>query len=109
MVNIQRNRPRDKSREDKRKKSLIYSFLVNNEKITICRTMYLHTLSISEQFIKTAQSKDGSSGLVINDQRGKHEPVNKCPQIIIDSIKTHIEKYPAYISHYSREKTEEKI
>jgi hypothetical protein len=60
-------------------------------------------LSISEQFVKTAQLKGGKSGLVSDDQRGKHIPSKKCNLRIITDIKNHIDKYPPYSSHYSRE------
>jgi hypothetical protein len=51
--------------------------------------MYLNTLSISEQFVKTPQLKDERSGLVFDDQRGKHIPCNKCDLSIITNIKKH--------------------
>ena len=107
-VIVQRNRPRDHSRDGKRQKTNIYSFLVNGKKVTICRTMFLNTLSVSEQFVKTAHLKGGNTGLVVGDQRGKHSPANKSDESMIDDVKKHIGKYPAYCSHYSREKTEKK-
>ena len=99
---IQRKKPRDSSREDIRKKSNIYSFFINGKRKIICKTMYLNT--ISEQFVKTAQLKGGRAGLVFDDQRGKHIPSNKCDLSTITNIKNHIDKYPVYSSHYSREK-----
>ena len=89
--------------QDMRNMSNIYSFFINGKRKIICKTMYLNTLSISEQFVKTAQLKGGRSGLVLDDQRGKHIPSNKCDLSIITDIKNHIDKYPAYSSHFSTE------
>ena len=45
--------------------SNIYSFFINCKRKITCKTMYLNTLSISEQFVKTPQLKLGRSGLVL--------------------------------------------
>lgn len=39
------------------------------------------------------------------DLRGKHTPGTKLADSIIDGVKSHIAKYLAYQSHYSRERT----
>ena len=44
--------------------------------------------------------------MLVSDLRVKHKAVNKTPEVIQQQIHEHISKYPAYQSHYSRERTE---
>ncbi|KAJ0177658.1 hypothetical protein K1T71_006531 [Dendrolimus kikuchii] len=83
-----------------RKCTLRYSIPVsegssNIEIVYICKTMFLNTLSISYNFVKTALDKlDQGFGVVAEDRRGKHtnHPV-KIPQTAKES------------SHYTRKET----
>nr|CAI5864024.1 unnamed protein product [Callosobruchus analis] len=45
-----------------------------------------------------------SSGIVTPVKRSKHGPVNKIPEEVRNSVRTHIAKFPTYESHYCREK-----
>lgn len=52
--------------------------------------------------------KKKEGGIVTPDKRGKHEPANKIFEEVRNSVRSHISKFPAYESHYSREKTNRK-
>lgn len=103
-----RSRPRDSSRANERTKSNTYSFTIDNKNTVVCKVFFLNTLSVSESFVRTAQAKTSQVGMVIADQRGRHVAVNKTPEEVVDQIKKHILKYPAYESHYGREKSTKK-
>ncbi|CAH1959018.1 unnamed protein product [Acanthoscelides obtectus] len=105
-VPVQRVRTRTGSRAGKRKYSLRYFFTVNGKKISVCRTFFINTLSISQTSIRFALTKRLSSGVVIPDQRGKHEPPNKIGPEVRNIIREHIQKFPCVDSHYSRNKSQ---
>ncbi|XP_063216836.1 uncharacterized protein LOC134527814 [Bacillus rossius redtenbacheri] len=105
---IRRSRPRDFSRENERTKSNTYSLTIDNKKLVVCKVFFLNTLCISENFVRTAQAKTSEVGMVVADQRGRHVAVNKTPEEIVNDIKRHIRQYPAYQSHYGRERTSKK-
>ncbi|XP_071055447.1 uncharacterized protein [Onthophagus taurus] len=76
-VPVERVRARTGSRAGKRKTSLKYFFSVDGKKFSVCRTYFLNTLNISQTSVRNALSKRQLGGIVIPDQRGKHEPSNK--------------------------------
>lgn len=49
-----------------------------------------------------------SSGITHADNRGMHTSIHKTPQNKIDEIKSHINSFPDYESHYLRRHTEKK-
>ena len=65
--------------------------------------MLLNTLSISNTVVINALKKDKAGGLMEPDQRGKHIPGTKTPEIVSDTIQKHTSSFPTYCSHYSRE------
>lgn len=67
--------------------------------------MFLNTLSIGEKFVKESLEKQLDGGLVAPDQRGKHIPGNKTSDVVVQSVIDHINLYPCYESHYSRQKS----
>lgn len=69
--------------------------------------MFLRTFSITEKYLSTVLNKKlkADSGIVEKDKRGKHPPVNTTPLEVLKSVRSHIEKFPRYESHYSREKS----
>ncbi|XP_046685006.1 uncharacterized protein LOC124370749 [Homalodisca vitripennis] len=104
---IARSRQRDGSRNS-RKNSHTYFLKWDNNFEKVCKQFFLNTLVISETFVKFALLKTQSTGMVEPDHRGKHVPGNKIPETAKDIIRNHISKYPAYESHYSRERTNKK-
>jgi len=72
--------------------------------IRVCKLLFLRTYAISNGRLDRAlraQVKEGGSPHM--DQRGKHAPGNKTEQAVIDEVKQHIESFPKYRSHYSRQ------
>lgn len=94
---------------DRRKFTYKYRLIVNSECIKVCRVMFLNTLCIGEKFLKLSVEKQLDGGLVAPDRRGKHTPANKSPPVVTQSVIDHINMYPNYESHYSREKSKRKF
>lgn len=107
-VPVERVRARTGSRAGKRITSLKYFFSVNGKKVSVCRTYFLNTLNISQTSVRNALSKRQLGGIVIPDQRGKHEPSNKIAANVRNNIREHIQKFPCVESHYSRNKSQRK-
>lgn len=79
--------------------ALHYFFEVHGQRLQICKTFFLNTLSISEMFFMTALSKKYNGGLIEPDQRGKKVPPNKLDEEIRDGIRNHIRMFPTIESH----------
>lgn len=94
---------------DKRKFTFNYTLVNDSKSIKVCKTMFLNTLCIGEKFLKISFEKQLVGGLVAPDQRGKHTPSNKSPPVVIQSVIDHINMYPSYESHYSRQKSARKF
>ena len=107
VIERQVNRPAVNSLQ-KRAKTLEYSFIVENKSIPVCKNYFLRTLSISQTTIYTALKKKDNVGLVKSDKRGKNEISNKLCNLTRQSVREHIMLFPAYESHYGREKTDKK-
>lgn len=92
--------------ESKRNFSRKYSLILNNNEISVCKTMFLNTHGISEQWVTTALSKIGKTGSLEEDRRGKHSTrPNKIDEDITNSIRQHIQLFPLVPSHYTRKKS----
>lgn len=70
----------------------------------VCKLFFIKTLDISQKRYDNVLKKRRDSGVPSTDKRGKHIPSNKTPDDIIESVKQHINSFPKYSSHYSREK-----
>lgn len=68
--------------------------------------MFLNTLCISNLVVLNMLKKVEPGGVIKADQRGRHTPSNKTPNETIHSVHQHINSFPKYESHYSREKSE---
>ena len=80
---------------------------INGEKIRVCKTMFLSTISIGGTVVDTAlKKKNKESGIVMDDQRGKHmNRHNKLPCAVRKNIRKHLNSFPRVESHYLREQT----
>lgn len=72
----------------------------------VCQKFFKKTLCISNKRIQNIVNKKklSVSGVSPRDNRGKKIPANKIPEERVNIIKDHINKYPKYTSHYTREK-----
>ncbi|XP_022824255.1 uncharacterized protein LOC111354868 [Spodoptera litura] len=77
------------------------------EKVYVCKVMFLNTLSISYNFVKTALDKfEKGFGVIEKDCRGKHSnhPI-KIPRTAIESVCSHVKMFQPVESHYTRKET----
>nr|CAI5836087.1 unnamed protein product [Callosobruchus analis] len=63
---------------------------------------------ISQNLVDHALRRTLGGGIIKGDLRKDHIPQNKIPEEIKQGIRDHINKFPYYESHYSREKTSRK-
>ena len=92
-----------KNEESRRKYTRM--FYVSNGAVSerVCKTAFLLIFSISNGRLgRVIEAQAASGGLPHCDQRGKHTPANKTPEERIECVKAHIERFPKYKSHYSR-------
>lgn len=82
-----------------------YHFVVDNQKIIVCKAFYKATLNISDRMIFTVQNKINESGFQLSDMRGKHNSHKKIDPALRLAIKKHIDSIPRIESHYLREQT----
>ncbi|XP_039281706.1 uncharacterized protein LOC111064507 isoform X2 [Nilaparvata lugens] len=88
---------RKRSNSEKRKYTRIYKLGTE----TVCREMFVNTLSISTKRVNTALCKMRSD--TVKDCRGIHKKgTNRIPIEIVEAVKNHINKFPRYKSHYCR-------
>lgn len=89
-------------RKRTRTQSIKYFFIIDSNKIQVCKTFFINTLSISHQTVYTALEKSKPEENFI-DRRGRHENrPRKMPILTEESIIKHIELFPTVESHYVR-------
>lgn len=72
------------------------------EKVNVCRLMFLNTLGVSSFVIHTSTRKTSPGGSIQNDKRGKHGKQPRIDVTVRESIKNHINSFPRIESHYRR-------
>lgn len=83
-----------------------YFFTVENEKIYICKTMFLDTLHITDRSLRTIFEKIAKKNYILPDWRGSNkEKRTKIPVATLQSVKDHINIVPRVESHYVRHDT----
>lgn len=75
--------------------------------VEVCRDTYINTYQISTKRVNTSLKKKRSTQ--IQDERGKSGGKKKVEEETINKIIDHIDKFPRYVSHYSRSETEAKF
>ncbi|XP_052278769.1 uncharacterized protein LOC127877153 [Dreissena polymorpha] len=103
---VKRVRVRDTIIKD-RKMSRNYLFQVNGLNVDVCQQFYKDTLDVSTTTISTALHRAAPHiHTSFPDRRGTHaNRPNKIPDVIIQDIKDHIERFPRVESHYCRQST----
>ena len=72
--------------------------------VRVCKKAFLNMHSVANGRLDRALKAQVDAGGTLHcDQRGRHEPGNKTRPEVIDDIKAHINSFPKYKSHYSRE------
>ncbi|KAK3908150.1 Conopeptide-Ac1 [Frankliniella fusca] len=85
--------------------TLEYSLIYNQTRLTVSKGCFLATLDENDKFVRGLLERRSSTLQVADDARGKHPPANKLPEEVRQGVVSHIRKFPAYISHYSRRHT----
>lgn len=87
-----------------------YHFQIRGENIEVCKKCFLTTFGETNKFIRVIIDKklNTPGSTFVSELRGKHTPGNKLTDTVINDIKTHINLYPAYESHYTRRNTSKK-
>lgn len=73
----------------------------------MCKACFRKTLGETDKFLRVIIEKkiEGPFTVIGPEKRGRHIPVNKIPDGVIDDVKRHIQSFPAYESHYTRRDT----
>src|SRR6218665_3203495 len=81
-------------------RAITYFFTVCQERIKVCKQVFLATLDIGERTVQYAL--DHTVGIARKDGRGKHSPGIKKSTEVHQAICDHIASFPALDSHYCR-------
>ncbi|RVE40000.1 hypothetical protein evm_015350 [Chilo suppressalis] len=88
--------------ESRRNESRSYSFRSNGRVVKVCKVMFLDTLDINEQWVKTALLKQGMGSALESDNRGKNCGRRTLNSDLVANVKEHIQLFPKVPSHYCR-------
>ncbi|CAG5040048.1 unnamed protein product [Parnassius apollo] len=78
-----------------------YYFVVDNEKIRVCKKFFMNTLDVNDRVIRTVfQKRD--LGFIDIEKRGKHGNHKKVDESIKQAVRDHINSIPRIESHYIR-------
>lgn len=104
-VNEKKRTYRKSVGESRRSKTRTYKFPgENNTDKVVCKEFFKQILQVSDGRITRALQCEDCVTTPKLDQRGRHPPHNRTSVENIEAIKSFIEKFPRYISHYSRNK-----
>lgn len=90
--------------QSRRSKTNKYYFTINGERIHVCKKMFLQTLAISEQIVRTSLLKVTEYGTVDNEKRGgrKNETIIEKDEKKRKHAEEHIDRFERVESHYCR-------
>lgn len=76
----------------------------------VCKMFFIKTLDLSvKRYGNVVKPKKvNNAGVSPKDKRGNHVPSNKTDGIVLQKVIQHIESFPKYTSHYSRNKNPSK-
>lgn len=94
----------------KRLYSAKYSFIIDGNKLYVCRKFFLKTLDVSEKLVRLAlQEKTPEGGYGGEDSRGKCRKRDPEFEEKKRQVREHIASYPAVESHYVRKDSKRKF
>ncbi|KAK3932637.1 Proline--tRNA ligase [Frankliniella fusca] len=109
---VQRRRARNGigSQPHPKNVSYKYYFDVGGVRHSVCKDTFLCTLGETDRFLRECARKKKTtlSGIAPDDARGKKKPKHSLKVVLKKKILTHINSYPAYVSHYCRRQTKQK-
>lgn len=90
----------------RRKYTVIYTLPKEDDKLSVCKKMFMSTLSVSEKTIRTALAKVKETGVIEKDKRGGRLEHLKDKDLALRSeIQQHINRFPRMESHFCRKST----
>ena len=92
----------------RRSTSYSYFFTVGEERIKVCKQVFMSTLNIGERMIRYTLDHTDGHGKAHEDRRGKHAPGIKKSSEVHNIVHDHIASFPALDSHYARARTRKK-
>lgn len=99
-------RKRTDKEDSRRAKTFKYHLPKGEGMSIVCKTMFLHTLGISEKTMRTALSKRTEEGVIQPERRGgRHEMLKENDAKLRASALEHIQKFPRMESHFCRQST----
>lgn len=99
-----RKRTLDPDKEKFRTKTHIFHFVINGERVRVCRACFMKTLGETQMFVTLSLCNKNStlSGITYDDNRGRSISANKHSNETLQQVKDHISSFPLYQSHYTR-------
>nr|CAH7725074.1 unnamed protein product [Callosobruchus chinensis] len=91
-----------------RQQNHAFYFILNNQRIRVCKCFFKATLAINDRPIRTVAQKKllAPTGQIIEpDKRGRHGKHPKLDAAIKDGVRNHINSIPRVESHYARSNT----
>lgn len=83
-----------------------YTFTIDDKEVKVCKVMFLKTLDIVDSWIQTSLKNCNSGNGLSPDKRGSHKNrPRRTPEIVYDTVRTHINAFIKVPSHYTREKS----
>lgn len=83
-----------------------YYLPATNGRVRVCKEMFLATLNITDKKTRSLAAKIiKNDGICYDDQRKHNGGQNRIPEENVKFMEDHIRSFPAYSSHYSREKS----
>nr|CAH7767959.1 unnamed protein product [Callosobruchus chinensis] len=99
-------RRRTQADNSRRTLTLSYTLPKGNGKVSVCKTMFINTLGISEKTLRTAMSKRTEEGVVEKERRGgRIKDLKEKDEKVRGSVLEHIQRFPRMESHYCRKST----
>ncbi|CAK1598252.1 unnamed protein product [Parnassius mnemosyne] len=88
-----------------RKPKNAFHFVVNGEKLRVCKIFFKNTLGINDRPIRTVLDKKNEQGIIVGEQRGKHNNKKRISEEALNEVRCHINSIPRIESHYLRKQT----
>jgi hypothetical protein len=87
--------------ESRRQKTRLFYLTKNDQtSVRVCKKMFCNLLKVSNGSLDRSLTRETEGTFM--ERRGKKEPGNKLPQQDVDKVKSHINSFPRYMSHYCR-------
>lgn len=90
--------------QSRREKSRRFFLTVNSQKYRVCKTLFLHTLGITDKTMRTSLAKLSTEGVLQKEGRGGRQSakVIERDKIIRAAVLNHIQRFPKVEAHYCR-------